>query len=235
MNSPKNCWMFIRYAGTVLLFVVCVQISEPSAFGQFGVRKGIPPSRPGGSGIPLEDSAEHGECLDIIPVNWDLLFFHERRRIREIEVHFEESFVTPLPITIRCSNRKWLNHLEADLARATLRMAIGANRDGGFGSLPVGYVRVACTDGDFIIGINPTGFALGEEAARFQNLFYCYFLAYFLDELFLQKTGRQLPKEPVDLTKSLSGERWLEGRKESWSRWCREVEPKRKECRSDEE
>lgn len=149
--------------------------------------------------------------------DWALFFFHpEVREITGVEIIWGRFNETKW--TIESKDPQVLKTLHrAFLMPKPLRLAVPDDGTiyGSTGGTCFAVIRVKTTDGQFIIGVNDSGFALNEREVNLNNVFFSWLLAKQFDELVFAKTGKHVDKRRFD---HLSGEWYLQINKGTWKK-----------------
>lgn len=155
---------------------------------------------------------------------WNLLWFCDvvnnparSHRIQRIRIVLPEKQATPWqagwtgdePLIYETNDRHVLEAMEQFLTFPH-RMAVprglhGARGDGSSSS--VGTITITTNQEEFTVNISRVGFVLDSDAADYQNTFYSWGLAHFLDDVCWERLKRHIPPE---ITAELTGEARIE-------------------------
>lgn len=155
---------------------------------------------------------------------WDLLSFRDvvdnpslSHRITRIKITLPEKQATPWqagwtgdePLVYETNDQRVLDAMEQFLT-FPLRMAVPRGLHGGRGdgsSSSVGTITVITNTEEFTVNVSRVGFVLDSDVADYQNIFYSWGLAHFLDDISFERLNVHIPPK---IMKELTGEARIE-------------------------
>ena len=178
---------------------------------------------------PVKAKTAHGNAYQRPRIKWELLDFWSRfstpprRAIKSVSLLKYEAFFGANP-----NNPRILWQIDSDdplVFQRTERGLGGARRSVlsdqephayGMGNVTWGALRVAATDGEFLVNIYRDGFAMDVENDG-RSWFESWTLSRVVDDLYVRKTGNHLDQKMLD---ELSGESSIRSAQQEYAKEC---------------
>lgn len=153
---------------------------------------------------------------------WGELFFATKRKVTKVQVVIFEKSETAFESGFNKKKKVSATSSSEDVCKAVhqfleqpMRYALSSTKGGGGGSwYKVGEVVVTTDQGAFTVGLSYGGFTCDGEAANYQNVFFSWGLAHYVDDVYFEQSGQRLPEEVL---KGWSGEAHLNHEKETYA------------------